>query len=205
MTNFRVDRKFLDKKDAAFVDFLTPVCANVSTKPAFASIAAKATALQTKIEMLRTAYIAVDEGDKRQMANRDKYRREAEAQAREIADAVNLLANGDETIIVAAGFIATSTPSRDREMGETTLVSVEYFPKEGKVRLRCRKADRAADYQIDVSTDGKTWEEGVDSMPLTLFYIKWKMPKGDYFIRLCPRDNKGDRGTSSNMLPITIY
>ena len=58
---------------------------------------------------------------------------------------------------------------------------------------------------VEKAFDKMCGAAGVDAMPLTLFYIKWKMPKGDYFIRLCPRDSKGDRGTTSNMLRITIY
>lgn len=205
MTKFRVDRKFLYKKDNDLIAFLTIIGTNVSTKSEFESIREKGTILLAKNVLFNADYLAVLEGDHRRIASRNKNRDDAEVIVREIAGDVNEMAAGDEVIIVAAGFLATSAPSPDRPLGETELISVEYLPGTGQVKLRCIKADRAADYQIDVSTDGVVWEEGVDSMPLTLFYIKWKKPKGHYFIRLCPRDKDGERGTPSNSQEITIY
>lgn len=205
MVQFRVNRKYLKLKDSDFNNFLANVAVSIRTKPQFEPIKAKGEALKSKNDAFHTAYLAVLEGDFRQKPERDKLRSELEALSREIADEVNAIANGDEAVITAASFVATAPPSKDRPMGETELLSVEYLPGTNQVKLRCKKADRAVDFQIDVSTDGTAWDEGVDSMPITLFYIYWKKPKGNYFIRLCPRDKDGKRGTPSNQLPIAIY
>ncbi len=205
MVRFRVDRKFLTKKDSDLIDFLGIIGSNISTKPAFSSIATKGTQLLTMNEIFETNYTAVLEGDRRKISMRDKAKVESLVLARNIADDVNDLADGDQSVIEEAGFNSVSEPSKDRPMGSTTLISVEYLSGLYMLRLRCKKADRAVDYQIDVSTDNITWEEGIDSMPLTLFKIKWKKPKGAYFIRICPRDRNGNRGTPSNFLPVTIY
>lgn len=205
MVRYRVDRSFLKKKDADLINYLNIIGTNVSTKPEFAAYANKGTTLLTLTGHFQTYYEATLEGDRRQIELRDKYKLEAIKLVRDIADDVNELADGDASVISAAGFTPVTDPSKDRLMGTTFLISVEYIPQTGMVKIRCRRADRAVDYQVDVSTDGVNWEEGVDSIPLTVFYIKWKKPKGKYFIRLCPRDHMGMRGTPSNVLELTVY
>lgn len=204
MTQYRVDREFLKLKESEYFDFIQIVGTNISTKALFATIATKGAAILTKNALYKTAYQAVNEGDYRKKADRNKYRRELNTMARELADDVNDIANGDEVIIVESGFKATFTPD-NKVFGLTELMYVKYNPSDGMVTLRCKKATLAVDYQIDVSTDSDTWEDGVDSMPLTTFYIDWKKGVGKFFIRVCPRDKKGKRHIPSNYLPITIY
>lgn len=196
--DFHADRSFRNLSNAALIPFLRIVGNNISSKVEFLPIQALGTSLLSETTIFENFYLIVLGKDYRSKAQRDQARKTCLGIAMEICTEVNQIANGNPVTYELAGLNAIAKASADRAIGTTEILHIEYNRWTNRVDIRVRKADKAADYRIDIETPEGEVQEEFAAMPQTTGTFPAPKTPGTYRCRVIPRDSKYNEGQPSD-------
>ena len=142
MKKDKVVLDFIKIPIAQKVEFTKGVINKMKNNPKFADLVGKVEELETKVELLETRSVAALGGGKEATALMHQTEYELDDLLRKMAKSVDSIADGDNTIILSAGFNLAKQPSP----AVRPDFSVELGEKSGSVVLRRQAVDGAKSY-----------------------------------------------------------
>jgi hypothetical protein len=157
--------EFRRLNQAGLATFSSNVVNLMKSNPIFSSLTAEVTELDKRTEAYSVALTNNVNGGRLQTIEKDKCLKDVLDQLSIMAFLVDVLANGDESVILAAGFSIRKAPTSYTYLAPPTILKAENEKAPGVAKIEIEKVAGATNYGIEkrIIVDGQpagAWTNG---------------------------------------------
>jgi hypothetical protein len=200
--------EFRRLSQAGLATFSSNVVNLMTTNPIFTSLTAEVTELNKRTEAYSVALTNNVNGGRLQTIEKDKCLKDVLDQLTITAFLVDVLANGDESVILAAGFSIRKAPTNYTYLAAPIILKAENEKAPGVAKIEIEKVAGATNYGIEkrIIVDGQpagAWTNGeyTSSAKTTIENLQ---SNTDYEFRLRAIGSKGLVSEWSAMVSVRV-
>ena len=185
---------FTDLPQDSLVTYVANSATLMAADPQFVSLTAQVAELKTRNEAYRAALTESVNGGRLTTIVKNKCKVAVLEQMSNICLLVEMLANGDESVILAAGLDVRKTPTKVTSLDAPTVLKITNVPMPGIVTVQLAKVEGAMNYGIErrmlVPDTDPVWQNGDYSSSLKMELKGFELGK-TYQIRFRAIGTKG--------------
>jgi hypothetical protein len=203
---YKASSKFKGLPQKKLLTFCETVLDNLTGNPTFDKIKEIVDGeLNAQVTSFNSALKACASGDHEKVALKDIAKQALLATMSRIVLEVDLIANGDKAIILAAGLEVNKTPVRNkkRQIAIVTGVTAERTLNPNEALVKWKKVNGADKYALENSSDhGASWKNGTYSNGKKV--LMTDLPsKTEVMIRVCALGADNKKGPWSD--PVSLF